>query len=248
MTHNKVPRKIIIIGATSGIGKELALRYLDDHNQVGITGRRTDRLEEIKRSYPENTYYQQMDVCLPECVEQLHSLIEKMGGLDMIIYCSGVGRQNKELDRDMELEAVKTNIDGFLRIVIAVYHYFKATNQKGRIVTISSVAGIRPLKLATAYSATKNFQMHYMSCLAQKAYDENIPVSFTTIIPGFIQTDFLKEKFPLTVSLDKGSALIYKAIEKGKRKAILPLRWKFIVGGWKLIPGRLWEKYISRLI
>lgn len=234
-------KKVIIIGATSGLGLELAKMYLSQNCEVGITGRRGEAMRELAAQYPSLVHWRVMDVRSEECTEVFQSLIDEMGGLDLVIYSAGVGRQNPQLVPEIEMEGVYTNVAGFVRIVVHAFNYFKEQNS-GHIVDISSLAGIRPLRQSPAYSATKRCQMHYMSCLAQKANSDNLFLVFTTIVPGFIRTRMLNYKYPFTISLQKGSRLIFNKIEKKRRYSTVPGRWRWIEVIWRLIPGRLWEK------
>ncbi len=245
MKKNTTPsKKILIIGATSGIGRALAIMYLEKNpsNLVGITGRRTERLQEIYASHPDQIVFRTMDVCAKECTQIMDDLLNEMGGADLIIYCAGTGRHNEgpELHPETEMPAVYTNVIGFTQIIIHAYNYFRQQGG-GHFVTIASVAGVRPLRHSPAYSASKRYKIHYTSALAAMAHKNKENIHFTTIKPGFIDTDLLHQKYPLTISLEKGSRLIYNAIEKKKRCAILPGRWRWIVGLWKLIP--FWEKF-----
>lgn len=235
-------KRIIIIGATSGIGRELALKYLASNNTVGITGRRTERLEAIKALYPERTFCKTFDVSSEDSPSALGELIAEMGGMDLLVFCSGIGAQNRQLEEGIEMDTVHTNVVGFSLMIIYAYNYFK-TRECGHIADISSVAGVKPLRQSPAYSATKRYQTHYMACLAQKARKEKAPIRFTTILPGFIDTDLLKENsYPMTTSLANGSRQIHAAIEKRRRYAIVPRRWRLIVACMKLVPGPLWER------
>ena len=236
-------KKIIIIGATSGIGYEIAMRYAAQGNQVGITGRRTEFLEEIQQKCPSNIHIKTMDVCKDTATEELQALITEMGGVDTIFINSGYGKECKELDANTEMQAVATNAMGFTNLIIFSYNYFK-TQPKGHIVVTSSVASVRALRQSPAYSATKRYMRHYVDCLAQRARHEKLNIRFTTLIPGFIATDFLeaRQNYPLLISLDKACNIIYKAIEKKKRDVYLPFRWNFVVLLWKLIPKWFWER------
>ncbi len=236
-------KKIVIIGATSGIGQALAHIYLNENpeNIVGVTGRHTDALTELHDRFPGRVFYRTMDVTQEESIELTRELISEMGGTDIIIYCAGVGTQNKgpEIHPETEMPAVYTNVVGFSRIITFAYNYLRSNG--GQFVTIASMAGIRPLRHSPSYSATKRYQIHYTSCLAQLAHKNKEPIRFTTIMPGFIQTGLLKQKYPLVISLDKGAYLIYKAIRKKKRRAIIPGRWRTIAFIWHLIP--FWERF-----
>lgn len=234
-------KKVIVVGATSGLGYQLARHYLDQNCIVGVTGRRTEPMERLAGEYPGQVFWRRMDVQGDDAADILQELIDAMDGLDLLIYSAGVGTQNPRLVPEIEMEAVRTNVVGFVRIVVHAYNYFKAQNS-GHIVDISSLAGVRPLRQSPAYSATKRCQMHYMSCLAQKANSENLFMVFTTIVPGFIRTQMLNYKYPFTVSEEKGARLIFNKIEKKRRYSTVPGRWRWIEVIWRLIPARVWEK------
>ncbi|MDR2130811.1 MAG: SDR family NAD(P)-dependent oxidoreductase [Odoribacteraceae bacterium] len=242
MRRQTSPRKIIIIGATSGIGRELALLYLSSGHFVGITGRRAEKLAEIQALCPDRTWCKPMDVRLEESTALLDELIREMQGVDLIIYSSGIGTQTAALLPEVEMDTLFTNAVGFTRIVIHAYNYFKERRVAGHIAAISSIAGTKPLGEAPAYSATKRYVTHYISCLAQKARREKIPVTFTTILPGFIRTELLRHDYPLMIPLAKGARLIFRAIERKKRSTILPGRWRPIMFIARLIPRWLWER------
>lgn len=235
-------KRVMIIGATSGIGAELARYYLAQDCIVGVSGRRMEKLTELKSQFPKNCIPRRMDVQEPACIDDFDKLIVEMGGLDQVIYCAGVGTQNPELELDIELSAAHTNVSGYIRIATRAYNYFKK-QRSGHLVVISSLAGLRALRQSPAYSSTKRFQIQYTSCLAQKANKEKLPIDFTTILPGFIRTDMLKYKYPFAISLEKGARLIYHKIEKRRRYSIVPGRWKWINAVWQLIPNFLWERY-----
>lgn len=235
-------KKVIIIGATSGIGNELAKHYISQGDTIGITGRRTENLVEFKENNPNAAiHYRRMDVKEENCTDILQELINEMEYVDTIIYCSGVGLQNPELLSDIEVDTAMTNVVGFTRIIDFAFNYFKERTF-GHIAAISSIAGTKALRQAPAYSATKRFQSHYLSCLAQKANKEKLPIKITTIKPGFIRTALVKQEYPLMIDVQKGGRLIFKAIEKKKRSTIVPGRWRWVVLFWKMIPTRIWEK------
>lgn len=141
-------KRIIIIGATSGIGLEVARCYLKDGWQVGVAGRREEELEKIRLSAPGQVCTQTIDVTREDAPFSLEQLITKMGGMDVFLLSSGIGKQNLSLQPDIELQTAATNVSGFIRMVNAAYHYFEQRG-KGHIAVISSIsrhqrAGIRP--------------------------------------------------------------------------------------------------------
>lgn len=235
-------KRIVIIGATSGIGYEVAKIYCRLGWRVGVAGRRIERLEAFKEQAPEQIEIQQIDVTETEAVEKLYSLIDKLGGMDIFLLSTGIGSQNRTLNSDIELSTVNTNALGFTRMVTAAYNYFKEEGG-GHLSVISSIAGTKGLGAAPAYSATKRFQNTYIDALAQLARMEKQPVRFTDIRPGFVKTDLLKnDKYPLLMDPELVAQKIVKALSRKKRRVIIDWRYAILVFFWKLIPSYIWER------
>ena len=95
-------KKAIIIGASSGIGKGISLELLKKDYKIGISARREDRLKEIKKVNPENVIVKVFDSSTEKNDILLDYFIDKLDGVDLIIYCSGIGILNKELDYNIE--------------------------------------------------------------------------------------------------------------------------------------------------
>ncbi len=173
-------KRIIIIGATSGIGLEVARCYLKAGWQVGVAGRREEELEKLRQSAPGQVCTQRIDVTREDAPALLEQLIMKTGGMDVFLLSSGIGKQNLSLCPDIELQTAATNVSGFIRMVNAAYHYFEQQG-KGHIAVISSIAGTKGLGSAPAYSATKRFQNTYLDALDQLAHMNKLHISFTDI-------------------------------------------------------------------
>ena len=186
-------KKVIIIGATSGIGREVALIYIAQGWKVGIAGRRLNELESLRNIAPEQISAQVLDVTQDDAPEKLEALIEQVGGMDIFLLSSGIGKQNYALQTDIELATAATNVEGFIRMTNAAYHYFKKQGH-GHIAIISSVAGTKGLGAAPAYSATKGFQNTYIDALDQLARMQKLNITFTDIRPGFVATPLLKSE------------------------------------------------------
>ena len=118
-------KRAIIIGATSGIGQEVAKNLLREGWQIGIAGRRQPALEDFQRIAPEQIKIQSLDVTQADAAEKLNTLIHKLGGMDLFLLSSGIGFQNPELDIDIELNTTRTNVEGFTRMVDTAFDYFK---------------------------------------------------------------------------------------------------------------------------
>ncbi len=235
-------KKVIIIGATSGIGEEIAKIYIAQGWQVGIAGRREEALTVLAATAPAQVKTQVIDVTSADAPEQLQSLIEKLGGMDLFLLSSGIGSQNVKLEPEIELNTARTNVEGFIRMVTAAYRFFKEQGS-GHLAVISSVAGTKGLGSAPAYSATKRFQNTYIDALAQLARMERLPIQFTDIRPGFVATALLKNrKYPLLMRADSTAQHIVQALTNKKRVAIIDTRYAILVFFWQLIPRWVWER------
>jgi short-subunit dehydrogenase len=235
-------KKVIIIGATSGIGYEVAKGYLKLGWRVGIAGRREKALEKLRATNPDKIEIQALDVTKEDAPEKLQLLIDKLGGMDLFLLSSGIGSQNIALEPDIEINTARTNVGGFIRLVTAAFHYFKKQGG-GHLAVISSIAGTKGLGSAPAYSATKRFQNTYIDSLAQLSRMEKLNISFTDIRPGFVQTDLLKDRnYPLLMKPDHVASRIIHALNHKKRVAVIDRRYACIVFFWRMIPSWLWER------
>lgn len=158
----RMNKKAIVIGATSGIGREVALQLAEKGWLVGIAGRRTDLLREVQRQAPEGRIacLRQIDITKDDASDLLQEMISEMGGMDLYFHSSGIGWQNTTLDIDKELQTVATNGMGFVRMVATAYRWMAGNHKKGHIACITSIAGTKGLGAAPAYSSTKRFQNH----------------------------------------------------------------------------------------
>ena len=234
-------KKVIIIGATSGLGREVALIYIAQGWKVGVAGRREAELEALRAAYPEQVSAQALDVTKEDAPEKLHALIEQVGGMDVFLLSSGIGKQNYTLETGIELATAATNVEGFIRMTNAAYHYFEKQGH-GHLAVISSIAGTRGLGAAAAYSATKGFQNIYMDALDQLARMQKLNIRFTDIRPGFVATPLLtsSKKYPMLMDAPVVALDIVSAIEKKKRVAIIDWKFRLLVGFWRLIPKWIW--------
>jgi short-subunit dehydrogenase len=234
--------RIIIIGATSGIGREVAKLYIAQGWQVGIAGRRAEELESLRKEAPEQIFSEVLDVTLEDAPYRLQSLIDKVGGMDIFLLSSGIGKQNPTLTPDIELKTAATNVEGFIRLTTAAWHFFEKQGY-GHIAAISSIAGVKGLGIAPAYSATKRFQNTYLDALDQLARMNKLNISFTDIRPGFVATPLLKDdNYPLLMKAPQVAQSIVKAIKQKKRIVVIDWRYRILVFFWKLIPHWIWVR------
>ncbi len=235
-------KKVIIVGATSGIGKETALLYIKKGWKVGIAGRRKELLDEIQQFAPERVVTEVIDVMHEDAGDKLNNLIHKNGGMDVFLLSSGIGSQNPELLTQIEVDIARTNVEGFMRMVGTAFHYFEQC-EKGHIAVISSIAGTKGLGIAPGYSATKRFQNCYIDALEQLARMKKKSIVFTDIRPGFVATPILKKRnYPMLMQADKVAMHLVNGIEKKKRICIIDWRYRLLVFIWRLIPRSIWKR------
>jgi len=235
-------KKIIIIGATSGIGKELAGIYVGRGDKVGITGRREKLLQEIQFAYPDQIHISCFDVRGAENLAKLQSLIQEMGGVDLIIYNSGFGDVSKTLDWELDRATYETNVKGFIEVMNFGFNFFLKQGY-GHLAVTSSIASLRGNSWAPAYSASKAFQSVYMEGLHMKSKKMKAKVFITDIQPGFVNTKMAKGNGQFWVApVDKAARQIVNAIDKKKWRAQVTRRWWIIAQLMKWAPGWLYHK------
>jgi short-subunit dehydrogenase len=235
-------KSVVIIGATSGIGRRMAELYAAKGYKVGITGRRNELLNEIQQQFPTLIETECFDVTGAENISKLESLISKLGGLDILVYSSGIGEPSKELDWQLDKMTVDINVNGFVEITNWAFNYFIKQGH-GRLATLSSVASHRGNSWAPAYSASKAFQSNYFEGLAIKTYRMKKNIGITCIEPGFVKTKMAKgNKIFWSVPVEKASLQIIDAIEKKKRRVYISKRWWLVGKLMKLLPFGIYKR------
>jgi short-subunit dehydrogenase len=233
-------KKAVVIGATSGIGRSLVYTLHEQQYIVGATGRRLELLKSIEKDISSNFYIQQQDVTnTDDAIDQLNGLIEKMGGLDLIIINAGIGNNNKDYSWEIERNTIDVNIRGFTAMANTAFNYFRSQNSgKGHIVGISSVASHFSFGKATAYNASKAFVSNYLKGLRFKAHQYNTDIKITDIKPGFVTTPLTRNNKGMfwLISSDRAASLIYKSIERNDKHTYVPARWWIIARLLPIIP------------
>jgi len=236
-------KKAIIIGASSGIGRELAMLLAAERYSVGITGRRLELLTELSSKNPDVFIPKQMDIThFENTISTLAVLVQELGGLDLLILSSGTGEINQELNFNIEQSTCQTNVMGFTNIVDWALNYFIAQHT-GHLVVISSIAGLRGNKDAPAYNASKAYQINYTEAMRQKVCSMKLPISITDIRPGFVDTDMAKGDGKFWVAtVEKASKQIVKAIHRKKKVVYITKRWAFIALILKVLPRFIFDR------
>lgn len=237
-------RRVFITGASSGIGAALARHYAAQGAQLGLTGRDAERLQQVAASLPDCRTYL-LDVRDALALHQAAAdFMQKHGVPDIVIANAGVSRGTlTEFAEDVAaFQAVfDTNVMGLVHTFQPFIQGMKARGS-GSLVGIASVAGMRGLPGAGAYSASKAAAISYLESLRVELQTSGIHV--TTLCPGYIRTpmtDVNTYPMPFMLEADVAAAMMARLIDQQRRYAILP--WQMAVVGrlMKLIPAALWD-------
>ena len=234
---------IIIIGATSGIGRALFEKYAADVNRIGIVGRRTHLLDELLQEHPDTTVTATADITKQDETERaIDALHSELKHIDLAIVCSGTGDINASLDYDMERPNIDTNITGWTYVIDTLYNIFVQQGH-GHLVAITSAGGLRGEPMAPAYSASKAYQINYMEALRKKAYKSGNNIHVTDIRPGLVNTAMAKgEGLFWVMPVEKVAHQIVAAIRKQKSKAYVTKRWHILAIINKNLPFSIYKK------
>lgn len=232
------------MGATSGIGLRVAEIFAKAGWHVGAAGRKEKVLRKLQSDFPDRIRYAQINVDDPDAGTHLRDLISRLGGMDIYFHVAGIGYENEALTTDHDTATAQTNVVGFTRMIDTAYRYFRSHGKRGRIAAITSVAGTNGIGELASYSASKKYQQTYLTALDQLSRMQGLDISFTDIRPGWIRTPLLNPDriYPMTMSLDHAVVGIVRAIIARKRVCVVDWKWNLLVGAWKLVPNRIWER------
>ena len=239
-------KRAIVIGASSGIGREVARLLISEGWTVGVAARREAMLQDLGA-----TAIACIDVTAEDATQRLQQLIEDLGGMDLFFYASGIGHQNRQLREDIELSTMQTNGLGFTRMIGEAYRYFAARQEHegskewSHIAAITSIAGTKGLGPAPAYSATKAMQNVYLQALEQQAHQRGLRIRFTDIRPGFVDTALLKGDFryPMMLQPKNVAREIVSAIKAHDHIRVIDWRYRLLTAFWRRIPRCLWRHF-----
>jgi len=242
----------MITGASSGIGKGLALEIAARGGRLGLLARREDVLNEIvARIKAQNgtAIAVGVDVRDAQAVRAAADKIRnELGPIDVMIANAGIGTSNhaSQLNPDQVAEVININVLGAVNSVAAVVPEM-LERKRGQLVAISSLAGYRGLSRSAAYSASKAALSSYFESLRIDLRHSGVTV--TIIYPGFIKTPLTagrKAKMPYLMELDDAVNKIVNAIEKGKRSYAFPWQLATIVRSSLVMPAAMYDWIAER--
>lgn len=237
-------KKAIIIGASSGIGKELAKILAEQNYVLGLAARRDELLFQLQKELNADSYVRHMNISkLNKAMKELSELITEMDGVDLIIITSGTGYINHNLEWDKEKETIDVNVSGVTAMInISLKHFIK--KNAGQLAVISSVASLRGSREAPAYNASKAFISNYLEGIRCMIKKNKLNIAITDIRPGLVDTKMAKGDGLFWVQpVEKAVRQIYNHIKRRKDVAYVTKRWGVIGLFMKLVPNWIYNRF-----
>ncbi len=242
--------KVVISGASSGIGLALARHYLERGATVAAFARRGELLQALAAEFPEKVFCYALDVRdAPAIQRAAGDFMARVGTPDIVIANAGVSRGT--LTEYVEDEEVFQNVmDINVLGMVKTFQPFLAAMREakqGTLVGVASVAGFRGLPGSSAYSASKAAAISYMESLRVEMYGSGVKV--VTLCPGYIKTpmtDINSYPMPFIIEADDAARRMVRVIESGTSFAVVP--WQMGVVGWvlKRLPNWLYDLAFSK--
>ena len=244
--NNKV---IWITGASSGIGKSLAIKFANEGWQVAASARRENLLKELSNTNS-NIHSFPLDVTDSEkCKDVSTEIIHKLENIEICIFCTGIHdpKSEKSLDLEKVRKIMEVNFFGTVNSINSVYDYFKK-KRSGHISMVSSVAGYRGLPAGGAYCASKSALTTFAESLYFDLKRFNVRVS--VVHPGFIKTPMTDQNdfpMPMIKSPEFAADEMFKGLTQSNAFEIhFPKQFTFIMKILKIMPNWLYLKLIKK--
>lgn len=251
--NDATTKRAIIIGASVGMGREIAKLLAADGYIVGMTARRITLLEELQQEIPTQTYIAYMDISQPDdSIAILYRLIEQMGGLDLMIIAA-TGFWDCDFDDNnwkKSLSVLTVDVIGLFALARTALNFFEDQGY-GHLVGFSSIDGLRGIADHPAYSASKAFCSRYLEAERNKYMQKNMPIFVTELCPGWINSkndiDYTHMPHAYWVeSLDDACHDIMEAIHNKTHIAYITKRWEQVATLLATIPTDLYNALSAR--
>jgi len=237
-------KRAIVIGASSGIGLELARQLAKAGYELGLVARRADRLDELAFQLSCRTWVRVGDVSRSdEAIAGLGALLREMESVDLVVLNAGVGFNNRKLKWEHEKATIATNVEGFAACAGVAWAHFTERGG-GHLVGISSIAALRGGSSAPAYAASKAFISSYMEGLASISYQRKLNITVTDIRPGFVDTDMTRGQKGMfwIATPEVAASQILRAIRTRRRVAYVTRRWALVAALMRWLPHWIYRK------
>jgi len=242
--------RVVITGASSGIGAALARRYAGERTTLALIARREGELARLAGSLAGTTVTYPMDVADGAAMERAaQDFVARFGAPDLVIAAAGVsvGTRGDEFADVAKLRRVlEVNTMGLAAALAAFAPAMRAAG-KGTLVGVASVAGFRGLPGAGAYSASKAAGIAWLESLRTELAGSGVAV--VTICPGFIDTPMTRVnryRMPFLLEADDAARLIARAIAAKRRLTVIPWQMALVSRIVRMLPGPIYDRLAAR--
>ena len=250
-------RTAFITGASSGIGKALALRLAQEGVEIGLAARRTEQLQNVARTIHESGGRAQifeLDVRQPKAViETMQRADDAMKGIDLVIANAGLANNRRaQKFRWAECEdMLAVNVTGAAATLTALLDRM-VSRDRGHLVGVSSLAGMRALPGMAAYTASKAFLSRFLEGLRIDLSNTNIHIS--DVRPGFVSSEMTAhykttgQPMPFLVSAEAAANIITESIISKEHVIAFPWQMKRLMQTATLLPEAMWRHSVRRIM
>ena len=243
-------KKVIwITGASTGIGKALALKFAKNDWIVAASARRENLLNELNKENG-NIHPFPLDVTnTDQCKTVFENILEKFKNIEICVFSTGIHDPQSEKRFNLEKirKIMEVNYFGVMNSINSIYEYYN-TKKSGQISIVSSVAGYRGLPAAGAYCASKSALTSFTESLHFEMKRKNVRVSL--ISPGFIKTPMTdKNDFPMPMikSPEFAAEQIYNGlIKKSGFEIHFPKAFTFFMKFLRILPNSIYLKFLEK--
>ena len=237
-------KKVIwITGASTGIGRALAIKFAGKGWIVAASARRENLLKELNQ-INKNIYPFPLDVTnIDQCKIVSKDILEQFKNIEICVFCTGMHdpKSEKEFNLEKIRKIMEVNYFGVMNSINSIYSYYN-TKKSGQISIVSSVAGYRGLPAAGAYCASKSALTSFTESLHFEMRKKNVRVSL--ISPGFIKTPMTDQNdfpMPMIKSPEFAAEQIYSGlIKKNSFEIHFPKAFTFIMKILKILPNSVY--------
>lgn len=245
--QDNIGKKVVIIGASSGIGRAVAKEFAKNYFTIGLVGRRIELLETLQREITTESSIQVIDITkTKDAIKKLHELIDQMGGMDIMIITAGAIAQ---FDPNQEWPSTKKLIDvdvlGYSAMVFAAIDYFEQQGH-GHLVGITSIDALRGVPQAPSYLAVKGYESLLLEGMRNRMVQKGLPIYVTEILPGWVDVEHTTySEIPGTfwvASAEEVAKQIYDAVMTKQSRAFVPKRWRVFAWFFKFVPDFIFNR------
>lgn len=243
-------KKVVISGASSGIGLALARYYLERGEIVATFARRGELLQTLAAEFPDSVYCYALDVRDAVAIQNAaQEFIKQVGAPDIVIANAGVSRGTlTEFAEDIDAfqQVIDINVLGIVKTFQPFLEAMRAS-KKGTLVGIASVAGFRGLPGAGAYSASKAAAISYLESLRVELSGSGLKV--VTLCPGYIKTPMTALNpypMPFIMDADDAAKRMARVIDRGCSFSVIPWQMGLVGRAMKLLPNWLYDVILKR--